>query len=331
MRFRTTVLVAALLALPSGTAIAQTTPGGPIANGNFESHAVPGEASGPLEDTPANECIGIGHQANWGSDTPQGTLVGDDPTAITSDPSNADPDPVRFVERYTGAENGPESKAQQDAEEQSGYGHCEFSDEKGHDAYWINPAQAGGTTDEDAFRWSVGSQATASFRADDEPIDKEIQIDSAPSNGGDHNLWQNMFQPGQQAAYTANFDALELDVENHETTTIPSDAFVQISLGAEPLNVQEPYTVVYIDCADPDCPDDLGDSASERRQTLGRLSIVQVSFWNFNDGNAPVVIDDVGLPGATTHAEEAADGNARVCTDVAGPANDATCGTDVDT
>lgn len=332
----------ALLALATGPAAAQSNPAGPVANGNFESFAVPSEATQPLQGTPADECVGIGHQVDYGTDTPQGTLTGSE---FDDMPDDADPSPTALVDRY---QQGGASQARADAEEQSGYGHCEFSDAKGEDKYWVNAAGAGGTTGDSAFLWSNvgddGSPTQAGFTYDDDPFDKEVQVDTVP---GKHNFWQNVLNPGREPAYTANFDALQFDVE---AGSIPDEAYVDISLNGAPGHVQEPYVAAYIDCgisfpasylqasldegtvsaspvadavnydAGADCPSKSNwnnpDDGDSRREILGRLSISQVSFWKFNRGDAPVVIDNIALPGATTLAQEAASGNARGCTDL---------------
>lgn len=346
----TTLTAAMMLTMGLATATADSVvPVGPVTNGDFETFVAPDEIKEPLQGTPADECVGIGHQVNWGEDSPQGALTGDDFSEAPTDPEQA---PERVADRYG---DDPAGQAASDAREQSGYGHCVFSDEEGHDAYWLNPSSAGGTTDDAAAFWSVGDTATAGFNFDDDPFDKEIRVESSPSNGGDHNLWQNVFNPGRTYAFTANFDGLAFDLEDGE---IPDDASVKVSLGAEPLNVQERFTApAYIDCvlgfpgsalqasadandgrvsvsplnaevgysgpSDPDCPDE------KTEENLGRLTIVQLSFWDFNDGTEPVVIDDVALDGATAHAEEAADGNLRICTDTPAQAvDDATCGDD---
>lgn len=328
-------VLTAILMLATGFATAAAgsiAPVGPVTNGDFEGFAAPDEVKAPLQGTPADECIGIGHQVHWGTDTPQGELTG----TTFDDVNEAEPDPDSLADRYDGE---PVDQAQSDAEEQSGYGHCEFNDEKGHDQVWLNPASAGGTTEDTAAFWSnVGhedSPTRAGFTFDHDPFDKEVKI-VADGSKSSHNFWQSF--ANRQQAWTANFDALEFDVEDG---SIVDGASVKISLAAEPLNVQEPYAVVYFDCVltfdsdylqaslndgtvsaspvgdgvhydgedDPDCPDELS------RESLGRLSIIQLSFWRFNQGEEPIVIDNVGLPGATMSAEEAADGNARVCPD----------------
>lgn len=215
----------------------------------------------------------------------------------------------------------------------------------------VNPAGAGGTPDDvdDVFLWSLGDAATSGLDLDEDPSDQEIRIGPDPSTEQDQNLWQNLLEPGREPAYTANFDALEFDVESG---SIADNASVVITLGGEPLNAQEPFAVVFYDCSltfpgsylqdslgqgtvsaspvgdgvgydgqdDPHCPDKLS------REALGRLSIAQVTFRDFNDGTEPIVIDNVALPGASTHAEEAANMNFRVCANAGtGPLDETTC------
>lgn len=343
----TLIIILGLALLTVGLPIGTSTPqpaGAPVENGDFEIGYTPEPATQALAGTPVDECVGIGHQAFFGPDSAPGALTGGkagSPNADDADPQqaadNVTADPIWWVEF------------------QSGYGHCVYDPQgQGVDIVWLQAKERS----EQAALWSYhprDASAEFGFNFDDDPFDKEIRVESSPSNGGDHNLWQNVFNPGRTYAFTANFDGLAFDLEDGE---IPDDASVKVSLGAEPLNVQERFTApAYIDCvlgfpgsalqasadandgrvsvsplnaevgysgpSDPDCPDE------KTEENLGRLTIVQLSFWNFNDGTEPVVIDDVALDGATAHAEEAADGNLRICTDTPAQAvDDATCGDD---
>lgn len=323
----------ALLMLTTGLATAtaaSVAPVGPVTNGDFEI-GIPGEALQPLRGTPADQCIGIGHQVQWGQDSPLGALTGSHALGIVDDPDNADPSAERVADRYTDDGSPDTGQAQADAEEQAGYGHCEFSPEDGRDLKWLNPAREGGP----AF-WSQNdegeSAADLGFEHDDNPFDREILVE-ADATKKSHNFWQNILSQGREPAYTANFDAFEFDFENHDEASIPSSASVDISLNPFGLEDQESLDPSLIECSisfsgdvlsqnldantgrvsvdsllanyNPggDCPDD------PDQEDLGRLRIAQLSFWRFNQGDDPVVIDNIEIAGATTAAEEVASGN----------------------
>ncbi|MGH7860137.1 MAG: hypothetical protein ACREQY_22655, partial [Candidatus Binatia bacterium] len=173
--------------------------------------------------------------------------------------------------------------------------------------------------------------------------DREVQVSPGvadPVVGANHNFWQAY--PNPQQLFTTNFDALEFRVEDG---TIPASAFVQISMSTTPLETQHPFVGIFIECSltfrssllvpdaagtvsvDPVTADfssrdvrcDAAKAAwnaattdDDRRAVLGRLRIVQTSFWNFNTGASPVRLDGVSLTGATTFVEELAAGNVRV-------------------
>lgn len=155
--------------------------------------------------------------------------------------------------------------------------------------------------------------------------DREASIDGTrpvdPSIGKAHNFWQAF--PNPQQAYTADFEALRFRVEDG---SIPAGAMVQISLSRTPLEEPSPWVGIYLECsltfpmtagatgpvsADPlsatfassysDCDGTAAAyaaaDAAGKRAILGRLRIVQLSFWGFQTG-APVLLDGVELAGA---------------------------------
>lgn len=307
------VLGATLMIAPMGLGQAPIpdTGANPVVNGDFEL-SIPDEATAPLEGTPADECVGVGHQVFYGTETYQHDLIDEN-------------DPGAAAERDPG----------QQAELLSGYGHCVFSDEQGYDLAWINPVN---TASDDAVQWSGHNDDTVTDVDGDG--DREIQVDPATAESS-HSFWQaypNAFQ-----AFTGNFDALEFDVEDGQ---IPDRAFVQVSLSATPLHTQTEDLVIYRDCAltfknlddavqnghvaidpvdaqfsdtgDADCEDledawnDPSTTDDDRRTMLGQLRIVQLSFWRLNAGTDAVVIDNVSLTGSSTVVEEIAAGNVNV-------------------
>lgn len=302
-------------------------PVNPILNGEFEL-STPRAVFDQLTGTPADECIGIGHQVFYGEDTPQAGLVGAAAATLAGNDTARDEN----VSQTMGYANSSES-LQDQALLQSGYGHCVWSQEEGYDLAWINPVEK---TRDEAVAWSAepdDDERTVSFGDFQGDGDREAMFVQKP-NGSGHNMWQSWLSQNQ--AFTADFDALEFDVESG---TIPSNAKIQVSLSATPWNNQTKELVVYRDCAlnfrggdlastledgrvsmppvdagfshtdDPDCID-LADqwengTDEERRDILGRLRIVQFSFWGFqNEG--PLVVDDVALTQTPTAAEGAA-------------------------
>ena len=301
----------------------------PVVNGDFELF-LPTELA-PLEGTPVDECIGIGHQVQFGDDTLQSDLTGGPYTS--PDPDNADP--VAAVTRLT---DDPEGEARF----LSGYGNCVWGTGDGYDLAWLNPVR---TAQDDAIHWSAENMVGGDWDGDG---DREAKI---PNGGPGHNMWQAYPSPFQ--AFTANFDALEFDVDDG---AIAPGSLVQISLSTTPLEVQNPWLVIFLDCGlnfpgsallanmdanghvamDPadatlfsrntgntqDCDAAAaawaGASHAERHEILGRLRIVQLSFWSFHTApNDPscdcaILIDNVSLTHATTFAEEIAAGNFNV-------------------
>lgn len=294
-----------------------------VVNGDFELF-VPGGADSPLRDSPADECIGVGHQALFGSDTVPGTLAGGPYDGVNP----GEGDPAAAVEKVA---EDPEGEALF----LSGYGHCVSSSEKGYDAAWLNAVSLGA---DPAAQWSGHDDDHVGDLDGDG--DREIGI-AAGSNG--HNLWQSIVQPFQ--AFTPNAEAFEFDVEAGEIR-----GTVIFSMSATPLEAQSPWVGLWLDCqlafpaslllenmdedghvsVDPidgtftsrsaDC-----DGAEENwknagtdedlRKILGRLRLAQMSFWGFQTADADpacdcaIQIDNVSLTQATTVAEEIAAGN----------------------
>lgn len=173
----------------------------------------------------------------------------------------------------------------------------------------------------------------------DADADREARI-AADKNLSDHNMWQAWPSPHQ--AYTADFDALEFDVEDG---AISEKASVKVSLSATPLEEVTPWVAVFLDCSlnfnatvlqdhqagdgrvavDPAeanlvTRDNACDSAAqnwtdanndERHEILSHLRIVQVSFWGFNHAEldpsceCAIQIDDVAIFHAASAAEAA--------------------------
>lgn len=321
-----TVLVALIMLVP----LVQAPPApadDPVVNGEFELF-IPSQAAETLEGTPADECTGIGHQIFYGSETWQQKAENAATAAADGDASGAQ-------SHATAAANQIANNPIEEAKFFAGYGHCVFSQEEGYDVVWFNPVE---TAREDAVHWSQAdgnTQFAADF--DDDEFDREVKIGANASASG-HNLWQAWPSPHQ--AYSGSFDDLTFRVEDGE---IPSSASVKVSLSATPSETVHQYVLLWLDCdltftaeqltsskvgdtvqADPadaifrsrddscDAAKQAWDGASsdeERRDVLGRLRIVQLSFWGFNRGSQDVVLDGVGLEGTTTPAEEIADGN----------------------
>lgn len=324
----------ALVGVPLASAQAEHTTG-PVENGDFEQPIVPPETFETAEGTPADACIGVGHQVFFGPESAAGQATGGE----AGHPNPDEGDPEAAADTIT---EDPEGWAVF----QSGYGHCVYEpDSKGVDVAWINPVERG----QQPAMWSTHPYFPSTefgFNFDGDPFDREAKFlpldPDEPMNT--HNLWQSyVSQPG---VYTANFDQLEFHVEAGE---IPHSATVRLSLSGTPMDGQSPYVAGYQDCIltftaemfdpagngevavdplDANLRNDPGDateycetavdtfndeeaSEEERRDALGRLRIVQISFWDFNveQGETPVVVDDVAMPGSSTVVEEAAGGN----------------------
>lgn len=330
------ILVVAATLTVAPMALAQGIVPNPVVNPGFEASLPEAE---PLHGTPADECIGIGHQVFYGSDTPQARAEGAAEAAQNGDASGAE-------ENASGAAGHVDSpgEAQEEALFQVGYGNCVWSDEEGKDIAWINPVRLAG---DDAVHWSGhDDDKVADVDGDG---DREIAI---PADAGHHNFWQAWPSPFQ--AFTGNFEALEFDVEDG---SVSDNTLVQVSFSATPMDNQTTELVLFRDCAinfpgtlinantdseghvavppteagftstgDEHCEDlaaawqDADDE--ERRDILGRLRVVQLSFWGFERApedagcGCTVQLDNIALSHATTVAEEAASGNVVVGPDL---------------
>lgn len=192
----------------------------------------------------------------------------------------------------------------------------------------VTPCEAGAMK---ALHWST-SRVTQFGDYDGDgnreaKIDGSVTLPPGDQIGKSHNFWQAYPSPHQ--AYSADFQALRFRVE---AGAIPPGASVQISLSSVPLSDVSPFVVIFIDCfltfqnltpsgslnrveADPvtatfssawdGCDDEAAAwSAADdagKRALLGRMRIVQLSFWQFQTG-APVTLDGVELYQAKTIA-----------------------------
>lgn len=318
--------------LPIGTSTPQPA-GAPVENGDFEIGYTPEPVTQAVAGTPVDECVGIGHPAFFGPDSAPGALTGGkagSPNADDADPQqaadNVTADPIWWVEY------------------QSGYGHCVYDPQgQGVDIVWLQAKERS----EQAALWSYhprDASAEFGFNFDDDPFDREVRF-PADDSLASHNLWQTyVSQPG---AYTANFTEFRLTLEDG---SVPSSARVILSLSATPLETQTPYLAGYLDCQltfpssvlSPDSDDvvrvdplegilqndgsdstpfceeavntfnDPDASEDDKRDALGRLRIVQLSFWSFHTGAEDVVVDDIAIQDASLFVEEAARGNVLV-------------------
>jgi hypothetical protein len=195
----------------------------------------------------------------------------------------------------------------------------------------VKPCEAGAVK---ALGWTSSELVQFSDREGDG--DREAVIANGPPDAalGNHNMWQSYLDP--QQVYTGAFDALSFRVESG---AIPAGASVIVSFSSVPFSDVAPWVVIYVDCAlrfpasqlvpdasgvvrlDPTdgvftsywtgCDDELAAwnaaTAEEgKRAVLDELRLVQHSYWNFNTGTAPVVLDGVAIEGARTIVEHAA-------------------------
>lgn len=323
MRRACTILLAVtmfLVTVPVSTSqtASEATGIDPVLNGGFEHP--PEIATGPLEGTPLDTCIGVGHQAQFGEDTVQGDLAG----GVYDDPDPTQSDPEHAVERI---QEDPEGEAMFLA----GLGHCVWGEDTGYDLAWVTPVERM----DQPLHWSKdANDPSVEFTYDHgDPSDRAAKFLPDP-NAANQNLWQASNSPFQ--AFTANFDAFELDLLDGEA---PANANVRLSLTPTPLGSQS--VAYYNDCVltfqgdlinqaagqdghvsiDPtdarftSANDDVcaqmeadwddADTEEDKREILAQNRITQISFWNWNQGDQAVVIDNVALPGASTAAEEA--------------------------
>ncbi len=324
-----TSIVATLIttvALLGATAAAGGVTPNIIVNGDFEAWIPPGPSE-PIQGTALDECIGVGHQAFYGSGTWQQRAENSAVAASENDTDGA-------AENVTAAGDQIGKFPVQEALFLSGYGYCVFSDEEGVDVAWLNPAKL---ARDDAVHWSTGDSTLVDTV--DADADREARI-AADTSLSDHNMWQAWSSPHQ--AYTADFDALEFDVEDG---AISDKASVQVSLSATPLEEVTPWVAVFLDCSlnfnaavlqdhqagdgrvavdpaeanlvtrgdacDPAAQNWTAADHDERHAILSHLRIVQVSFWGFNHGEldpsceCAIQIDNVAIFHASSAAEAA--------------------------
>lgn len=200
----------------------------------------------------------------------------------------------------------------------------------------VSPCQSGAVK---AVGWSSG--AVADFGDFDEDGDREARFTPGvvdPVVGSSHNLWQAYPNPHQ--AWVADFESLQFRVE---AGSVPPGALVQISLSETPLSDATPWVLLFIDCfltfpdvadhvdangnvvLDPltdaqfspawaGCNDEAavfnepGATPEEKRNVLSKLRLVQHSYWGFETGAAPVILDGVELTNAHTVVESLVDG-----------------------
>ncbi len=303
-----TLTVLAPMGLADGVAPTATI------NGGFELF-IPPEAASNLDGTPADECIGIGHQVYYGTETYQHDLLEkDDPTVA------ADRDPVAQAQLL------------------SGYDRCVWNEEEGYDGVaWVNLVDA---AQKPAVAWShEPEQSPTVFGDNDGDMDREATILADGSLKG-HNMWQSYASAHE--AFTGDFEAFELDVEAGE---LRDGGLVQISMSPAPLREVSDHVVspdcrlnihgslmeanmvdghVSVDPVDAQyvvpkgyegCPTvDEWNAADDdgKRDILSQLKIVQMSFWGFNAGvpedpdcGCAVQIDNVSISNPASLVEAA--------------------------
>lgn len=317
MRHTTLILAIATLTVLAPMGLSDGVAPTATINGDFELHTE-NPASEQLTGSPADECIGIGHQVLYGEASVQHDLIDDE-------------DPEAAVDRIS---QDPEGEALYT----SGYDHCVWSEEEGYDYVWLNPVEK---TKDSAAQWSTQPDTSpTTFGDNDGDGDREATISSG---GAGHNMWQAY--PNAHEAFTGDFAAFELDVEAGE---INPGALVQISMSPNPLDEQSDRTFeadcrlsfsgslllanmdsdghVSVDPIDASysshydgCPsvqdwEDADDD--EKRAILGQLRIVQMSFWSFNRGvtedpgcGCTIQIDNVSITNPASLAESALNGN----------------------
>jgi hypothetical protein len=325
-------LVTALAPVAAAQSVApvSSTPVGPVFNPTFEIGPPETPVQNQLEGTPLDHCFGVGHQVIWGSDTPQGQATGGQFNPYALDPSGA-PDPSE-ADPQAAAED-VQDDPEQEARFLAGQDSCVYSDDSGYDLAWLQPAMRS----QQPAHWSVDVRSGPSVdfgrTHDDDPTDTEAKLLDAPSKAN-HNMWQWFGSPHQ--AWTPNAEALTLDVE---AGSIPESGSVILSLSTIPRENAE-VSGYYVACdlvfsgaqleaaQDDDghveaspldanfrarqshCSDleQQFDSGGEeaKRDALGQVRITQLSFWGWNHGDEPAVVDDVQLEDATTVAEEGA-------------------------
>lgn len=316
-----------LSATPLAAAVLDAGHGGAVTNGGFELPPVTRTAETTLESTPAAECYGVGHQVRYGSQTPQAEATGGPFGA--PDPAQADP-----VGAAVSVVENPESEV----DDQTA---CVWNTGEGKDVAFLDPEAT--ATRPHGWLFTLGDRSVEfGYDFDQDLLDREAKILADDSRSA-HNLWQ-WFGTRQQA-FTPNADALEIDVESG---SISENALVRLDL--EPAAVESYKDATYRECtltfeapqlqdrlaegeqghlaADPtnatfdarhppcqDLQTAWNDAATQadKRAVLAQTRIVELGFWNWNEGTTePTVIDDVRLTGASLLAEEIAAGNVTV-------------------
>lgn len=302
----------------------------PIANGGFDLPFMPDEVDDLLANTPADECIGIGHQANFGTDTWQEDASNGISALATGDPDNATAHAVGGANRWS---EDPVEEALFTA----GYGYCVWSDEEGYDYAWIHPRDS--ATKPAGWSRDIRDPSVefgTNLPGDPDPFNRAAVFTAG--EGAGINLWQSYLAPHR--AWSGNHQTLGLDVLSGE---IPKSASIQIILSTSPLEEMGQWVVLDEDCSltysgqvlrenleDGRVTVDPVDNAvfrartdacraaaeawgegspDERREVLGRLQMFQFTFWSWNSGNSDVVVDNIEMAGTTPWVEEAANGN----------------------
>lgn len=296
------------------------SPLGPVTNSDFEAPPVPDAVAEPLEGSPIDECIGVGHQAQYGYESPQGTATGgtyDQPNPDAADPQQA----------ATNVTEDPEGEAVFAA----GYGHCVWGADTGYDLAWVHPKAR--TTQ--PAHWSTEINAPAAdfgYNFDDDPFDREVKL-IADDSLAHHNLWQWMGSKHQ--AFTPDADSLSMDIEAGDVSGQVKLILTNLGMNPESTDYYQPCSLTFTQAqltdamdgdghiaADPtnaqfaarapscqdlkDAWDDESDDVS-KRDVLSQTRITQLSFWGWERGtDTDSVIDNVELPGASTAAEAAA-------------------------
>lgn len=357
MRLSTFCLAIALVTVVLPLAVADSVaPVGPVTNGGFENPFVPDQVYDALEGSPADTCVGVGHQVYWGEGSTQYQLTGDKSPLENGEPE-AEPNNVfPVIVRFADAER-PVEEASEEAAFQAGYESCVWNKEEGKDQAWVQPSEearepSGWSTDD---RPEAGGAAIEyGYDHDNDLFDREVLIKADPTTGA-HNLWQSGFKKHQ--AYTMNYDAFTFEIENWDEIKDLEDPFgtkasIQVTFSVTPSQEQNPWIGIFADgsltftsatieekaregdgtvslspvhdvdsvsCRNyPPCleiqeelttsPSD-DDEEEKKRALLGRLRLVQMSFWRFNQAPSDIVLDDVAIDGYTSVADELATGN----------------------
>lgn len=310
----------------------EATHAGPVFNPDYELGPMAGPAEDRLQGSPIDHCYGVGHQVFYGSETPQGEATGGQlnpyliGTSEKPNPEEADPQ---------GAVQQIQDDPQGEAEFLIGEGHCVYGDDTGYDIAWVQPVERM----QQPAHWSIDIQNPSTefgYTHDDNPFDREAKLLDKPGRAN-HNMWQWFGSPHQ--AWTPNAEALSFDLE---AGSIPESASVILSLSTIPQETRH-VNGYYLACdlvfdadqlqqaldGDGDVkasPLDAnlrarqkqckplekkfeGGNETQKREVLGSTRITQLSFWGWNHGDGPAVVDNVQVIRATTIAEEAAKGN----------------------